>query len=173
MRSEHAERDGKTFHWDDPPDGGHPGEAPGCRCWAEDVEKDCTAERLELRQIVEELIPLEAELVKLKAEISNLQVAIEQNIAAIEFLEDLKAALEAGALASRFPNPYVKIAGMTSAAAAQAVASKILEIEAELRENTAKLANLKKKLPKLEREVQSLKNQEKIAKDALDACEGK
>lgn len=38
VRSEHAERDGKVFEWNNPPDGGHPGEAPNCRCWAEAVE---------------------------------------------------------------------------------------------------------------------------------------
>ncbi|MEE8393530.1 MAG: phage minor head protein, partial [Rhodospirillales bacterium] len=32
VRSSHAERDGKVFSWDDPPEGGHPGEAPNCRC---------------------------------------------------------------------------------------------------------------------------------------------
>jgi len=31
VRSEHAERDGKVFEWDNPPEGGHPGEAPSCR----------------------------------------------------------------------------------------------------------------------------------------------
>ncbi len=44
MRSSHAERDGKTFSWSDPPEGGHPGEAFNCRCRAEDVKeekKDC------------------------------------------------------------------------------------------------------------------------------------
>lgn len=38
VRSEHAERDGKVFDWDNPPEGGHPGEAPNCRCTAEDVK---------------------------------------------------------------------------------------------------------------------------------------
>ncbi len=37
VRSAHAERNGKTYSWDDPPEGGHPGEAPNCRCRAEDV----------------------------------------------------------------------------------------------------------------------------------------
>ncbi|CCQ74449.1 phage head morphogenesis protein [Magnetospira sp. QH-2] len=42
VRSSHADREGQTFSWDDPPEGGHPGEAPNCRCWAEEVEKkDC------------------------------------------------------------------------------------------------------------------------------------
>jgi len=37
VRGAHAERNGKVFSWDDPPEGGHPGEAPNCRCWAEDT----------------------------------------------------------------------------------------------------------------------------------------
>lgn len=30
----HAERDGKIFRWDDPPEGGHPSQDFGCRCYA-------------------------------------------------------------------------------------------------------------------------------------------
>lgn len=33
-RSNHAERHGRIFSWDEPPEGGHPGEAYGCRCVA-------------------------------------------------------------------------------------------------------------------------------------------
>ncbi len=53
VRSSHAERNGETFSWDDP--GDHPGDAPNCRCWAEDVEekeedkKDCEKIREEVR----------------------------------------------------------------------------------------------------------------------------
>lgn len=35
VRGEHARRDGKTFSWASAPSGGHPGEAIGCRCYAE------------------------------------------------------------------------------------------------------------------------------------------
>lgn len=34
VRSEHAERDGRTFSWDEPPEDGHPGEPIQCRCVA-------------------------------------------------------------------------------------------------------------------------------------------
>lgn len=34
-RPEHAKRDGKIFSWDSPPSGGAPGQAIGCRCYAE------------------------------------------------------------------------------------------------------------------------------------------
>lgn len=34
-RSEHTEREGKFFSWDNPPEDGHPGEPIQCRCWAE------------------------------------------------------------------------------------------------------------------------------------------
>ena len=33
VRPEHEEREGLVFDWRDPPSGGHPGEAPRCRCW--------------------------------------------------------------------------------------------------------------------------------------------
>lgn len=47
----HYDRDGETYSWDDPPgdptdpaDGGHPGQAINCRCWAEPLLADLTAE---------------------------------------------------------------------------------------------------------------------------------
>lgn len=47
VRSSHADRDGKIFSWNDPPDGGHPGEDYNCRCWAEDVlDKNATCKKL-------------------------------------------------------------------------------------------------------------------------------
>ncbi len=36
----HWDREGKVYSWDDPPEGGHPGEAPLCRCGAELVVED-------------------------------------------------------------------------------------------------------------------------------------
>ena len=39
VREEHAEREGESYSWDDPPEGGHPGTEILCRCFAElDVE---------------------------------------------------------------------------------------------------------------------------------------
>ena len=35
VRDEHQDREGETFAWDDPPEGGHPGEDIQCRCYAE------------------------------------------------------------------------------------------------------------------------------------------
>lgn len=35
VRGDHARREGKAFSWDSPPSGGHPGDATGCRCYAE------------------------------------------------------------------------------------------------------------------------------------------
>jgi SPP1 gp7 family putative phage head morphogenesis protein len=34
-RPEHELREGNSYDWSDPPDGGHPGEDINCRCWAE------------------------------------------------------------------------------------------------------------------------------------------
>lgn len=47
VRPSHAENDGKIFAWDNPPETGHPGEAPGCRCWAEDYyDKESAKEQI-------------------------------------------------------------------------------------------------------------------------------
>ena len=35
VRSSHAAHDDQVFSWDDPPEGGHPGQSWGCRCHAE------------------------------------------------------------------------------------------------------------------------------------------
>lgn len=37
VRGSHAARAGRQFSWDNPPEGGHPGEDFGCRCWAEPI----------------------------------------------------------------------------------------------------------------------------------------
>ncbi|MAK31420.1 minor capsid protein, partial [Acinetobacter sp.] len=34
VRKDHQHKQGKTFRWDDPPTGGHPGEPIRCRCTA-------------------------------------------------------------------------------------------------------------------------------------------
>lgn len=35
VREGHVHREGKVFRWSEPPEGGHPGTEPNCRCWAE------------------------------------------------------------------------------------------------------------------------------------------
>lgn len=47
VRPEHAARHGRIFSWVYPPDGGHPGEDFGCRCWAEMVKDDDVVETRE------------------------------------------------------------------------------------------------------------------------------
>ena len=67
VRDAHAERDGKVFSWDDPPEGGHPGEDYNCRCTAEEIEDKKDKEKCE----------------KLKRDTENARLAIqplEQNL---------------------------------------------------------------------------------------------
>jgi SPP1 gp7 family putative phage head morphogenesis protein len=40
VRSSHAHYDNQVFSWDDPPEGGHPGQAFNCRCHAEPYVQD-------------------------------------------------------------------------------------------------------------------------------------
>jgi SPP1 gp7 family putative phage head morphogenesis protein len=39
VRTSHRQRDGQTFSWNAPPEGGHPGEDYNCRCWAVPVKE--------------------------------------------------------------------------------------------------------------------------------------
>jgi SPP1 gp7 family putative phage head morphogenesis protein len=43
VRSSHAHYDDQVFSWDDPPEGGHPGQAFNCRCHAKPYVQDQTA----------------------------------------------------------------------------------------------------------------------------------
>lgn len=43
VRDSHAEYDDQVFRWDDPPAGGHPGEAHNCRCYAEPMRQPLKA----------------------------------------------------------------------------------------------------------------------------------
>ncbi len=40
VRDRHADNNGKTFSWDNPPNGIHPGEDYNCRCWAEPYHRE-------------------------------------------------------------------------------------------------------------------------------------
>ncbi len=37
VRGNHRAREGQSFSWEDPPEGGHPGEDYNCRCWTEPI----------------------------------------------------------------------------------------------------------------------------------------
>ena len=41
VRDNHAAYDDRVFRWDNPPEGGHPGEAHNCRCFAEPIARPC------------------------------------------------------------------------------------------------------------------------------------
>ncbi|PHS78941.1 MAG: hypothetical protein COB59_04605 [Rhodospirillaceae bacterium] len=174
VRSSHAERNGKTFSWDNPPEGGHPGEAENCRCTAEAVKKPtCLIEKLEFEKIAQKLTPKEAELGEVERRINNINLKIEDNYDDIALLEEAEYWLTIGSSLTKAKNRYAKVAGYVSELTLGMIKAKIYEIEAELKTNIAKLENLAKERSKLEKEVQSLKNREQIAQQAYNKCLGK
>lgn len=48
VRDQHADREGRVYSWDNPPEGGHPGEEVNCRCYAEPMFEDIVGEDLDL-----------------------------------------------------------------------------------------------------------------------------
>lgn len=57
VRSAHRAREGKKFYWYKPPVDGHPGQAPGCRCIAENInikDKDLSSiSQEEINQLIQ------------------------------------------------------------------------------------------------------------------------
>ena len=94
VRSSHAERNGETFSWDAPPEGGHPGEAPNCRCRAE--ERDCYNEKARRNGIIVKLDTVKTEISNLRPEIENTKLRIEVDEADIKFWESIEQIAQYG-----------------------------------------------------------------------------
>ncbi|GAB6054407.1 hypothetical protein JCM17960_32270 [Magnetospira thiophila] len=170
VRPAHAERDGKEFSWDDPPEGGHPGEELNCRCWAE--EPNCTKEWLDLREIVKELVGLDAELSELKRKIHNKKLDIEIDEADIEFYEAVNTAAKYGSLLKMVPHPAGRFAGWVFTFGETISSSILIEINASLVNNMAELDSLESGHPELERMVIKLMDREKNAIQLYNKCKG-
>ena len=94
VRPSHAERDGQTFSWDDPPEGGHPGEAQNCRCTAEDVD-----EKDKCKQLSQKLKKAEADLRGTQSLHDGAQKAVNEKMDEVnEKYEDYEQALIAFAI---------------------------------------------------------------------------
>ncbi|MCP5105685.1 MAG: hypothetical protein GY950_20020, partial [bacterium] len=72
VRSVHADREGKLFRWDDPQEGGHPGEDFGCRCRAEAVPLTADVTLVTDNEPKDRFAPNKTATEKLKAFIINL-----------------------------------------------------------------------------------------------------
>lgn len=55
VRTKHLDREGQTFDWDDPPDGGHPGQEVNCRCTAEPVIEGVAPPEENRREVIREV----------------------------------------------------------------------------------------------------------------------
>ncbi len=160
VRSSHAERNGKVFSWEDPPEDGHPGEAYNCRCWAEDIEKeepkkDCEEIRWEVWVANRRINALHEQIEAAKYDVSKT----------IELLGDLKSLLEETRAALRIaliPSVPKFPPSIGDAARAESQRRKILELQQRLEEigNEIKtendtLARQKKELEQLEHKQES------------------
>lgn len=65
VRGSHAQRQGQVFSWDNPPEGGHPGEDYGCRCTAEAYIPPKKNKNDRLQEINQRLVEIEEQLADL------------------------------------------------------------------------------------------------------------
>lgn len=187
VRSEHDERDGKIFSWDDPPEDGHPGIPIQCRCYPEPVLDELIAEKGEeppkeeeppeqpppeeisaeaerkAREAAEEaaLQALIAERARIAAEaerLARLQAEAQRQAAAA------RAAAEAAAKVSTLVPPAARAAEAASAKLAESRipsrARAIATIERKKRETDEKIPRLQVEVAELTKKVDDYRARE-------------
>jgi len=169
VRSEHAERDGKVFEWDNPPEGGHPGEAPNCRCRA--VEINCNREELALEEIRKAYFPVDGELFTVRAKVHNARLDVEKHRADKDFYYHVNKVAQAGGILTMAPHPLGRFAGWIFQAG-ERISSRVLqEIEADLKQSETGLRKLEEQLKELQSKWLNLKTAYEDAQAALKRCE--
>jgi peptidoglycan hydrolase-like protein with peptidoglycan-binding domain len=160
VRSEHAVRDGKTFSWDNPPDGGHPGEAPNCRCTAETVEEEEKCKELQdlmekaweaHDQLHEQYLDLEKEKERLQSGLDRVRSMDPREFISDEEYENTESEFPVGRWGKRWLKKKVWPLFDYHQKNANGVALKrmlITELTERLNETNAKIAALEKERKK-------------------------
>ena len=135
VRSTHSDRDGKVFSWDNPPEGGHPGEAPNCRCWAEEI--DCSKEEGRKAEIKDKQHSVSVKISNLETRIHNKKIDIEVDKADIEFYEAVNSIAMYGGHLGIIPHPLGRFAGFVFQVGEKISEGVLMEIRSSLAKNTA------------------------------------
>lgn len=169
VRSSHAERDGKVFSWDLPPEGGHPGEDYNCRCRAE--ERDCTNEKFRRGEINDKQSEVGFIISQLKMLINNKKLEIKISEAKTKDWEDRGLIGVVGGALSRFPNPYTKGVGIIAELVGAPSALEIMSTMEQLKKDKAELREFEEELRPLEDEWKNLDAELKYAEEKLKQCQ--
>jgi len=169
VRSAHAKRNGKTFSWDAPPEGGHPGEAYNCRCRAE--EHDCYNEKARRNEISVKQSKVRFEISQLTMKINNKKLAIKTDEARIKDWEDRGFFGAVGGALSRTPNVFLKGVGIAAELVGAPSGLEILDIMEKLKKDKTALQGFKEKLRPLENELKNLEVEQKYAEEKLKQCQ--
>jgi len=171
VRSSHAEQNGKTFSWDAPPEGGHPGEAYNCRCRAEDVKekeekKDCEKIRCEMDAAWERHDALFIPIENTKKDVTDTKDRLDELWTEHSYVDsELRATLFPGAL--KKPSiPGVLVTGTNILLLRQ----KLKEIEGKIVKERKKLADNKKVREQLEGERETHRQTAKEYSRRYQAC---
>ena len=149
VRPSHAEREGQVFSWDNPPDGGHPGEAPNCRCTAEDVKDD------KCEKILTELKAAWRRHDALHKPILDAQRDVAISEKRLADLEEERSEIRFALSTVPIPGRPSKITRREAAATGTSMAllqQRLEEIGQEIEREEQTLATAKEKLAALERE---------------------
>ncbi len=169
VRSEHAARDGKVFDWDNPPVGGHPGEASNCRCTAEAI--NCNREEIALTQAEREFFPVDGELSRLGPIVHNARLLVERHHADEEFYHHVNRVAQFGGLLTMAPHPLGRFAGWVFQVGEKMSSSVLHDIEADIKRSETELKHLEELYRSVHANWKNRKVVYEDAKAALARCE--
>ncbi len=148
VRDAHAAREGQTFSWAQPPDGGHPGEDYNCRCWAEPLgvklkSLSCEAEEIAFQEASTKFQVWDAKKGNIEEKLQNLY---DEHKSTIEEAEEIFGKLAVIEILS--PN---NTAGAFLDFLTDQVTEKIAD--ANLRKNSIKITQIRMRIQYFEQEL--------------------
>jgi hypothetical protein len=161
-----------VFDWENPPEGGHPGEAPNCRCWAEVVNSQCEVELQAVIQASRAWSIARAKLVDLEPVIHNTRLKIDGYDMDISTLESVVPALSMGRVLTFVPHPLARVAKTATDVTLAMVKGRLFELSQDRDNTLQRLSDLEAEYNALKPEVQRLKSKADAAQRTLDACRG-
>jgi len=180
VRPGHAEREGRIFSWGNPPDGGHPGEDQGCRCWAKPTNEkniskpDCHEKELSFMTAKNKCDSLNQRKNKI---FEDLKVAVAENN---RIVKEMQGSLgkQIATLIIGWPIERLKFVGeLLQRVIGEVASNKILDIADRLGKELFIIRNkieyLKAQIAIIDAELKNAEDARNKAAAELEKCKGK
>ena len=169
VRESHADRDGEVFSWKYPPEGGHPGVAPNCRCTADETDepkKDCEKILMALEDTNRRHDDLFEPIEDTKDDVADSQNRLD---GLIEEREDVVSEISVALIPS---NPFKANPGgmLATGALVLMLRQKLEKIDQNIKDEKETLADAEEKLAELEHKRENLASNAEEYSRRYQAC---